>query len=155
MTVTDDPGVPVDYFVLEIEADSDQDVEKARMAPDAANSLAFWTDGQYCLNGAGGEVYVEISEFTRRVISPVVGPSYAWFPSPGAGLLQLTLYFTTVPYGQAVDPCDDVQPETADPVNDPAKQTEGAFPMVFVYKGTMKEEGNPGKKIKVIWKKDL
>jgi hypothetical protein len=155
VTVTDDPGVPVDHFVLELEASSDQDVEKVRVAPDAANSLALCTDGQYCLNGANGEVYVEISEFSARVISPVVSPSYIWFPSAGVGLLELTLYFTTVPSGQAVDPCDDLQPETADPRDDPSLQTVGAFPMVFVYKGTMKEAENPGKKIKVIWKKDI
>jgi hypothetical protein len=76
-------------------------------------------------------------------------------PAIGADTLQLTLYFTLIDEGIDVMPCDDMQPTTAEPADDPAKGTVGAFPMTFAFQATLNPGGgNTGKKVKVIWKTD-
>ena len=59
VSVNDDMGVPLDHMVLEIEADADVNVDKIGMLSQSGSLFSLCTDGQYCLDGAPGVLYID------------------------------------------------------------------------------------------------
>lgn len=158
VSVNDDMGVPLDHLVMEIEADADVNVDKISMLSQSGSMFALCTDGQYCLNGAKGMLYVNEypDDYVTTVISMPIPNVWEWFPVPNPGFLQLDLHCSYIQAGIPVDPCNLWQPETADPNSNPALRSVGAFPMQFGFAGELNPEGgNPGKKVKVVWKTDM
>ncbi|MFZ1728967.1 MAG: hypothetical protein WBQ23_04785 [Bacteroidota bacterium] len=166
VSVEDLAELPADNFVLELQTGQELRVQKCRLKGKDENSLALYSNGQYCLNQASGTVSVLITEApdqtdesgmmitTLTITFPSVGPGPDWLIPDGAGNLQLTLYMTLINEGAPIEPCDAGQPETAIP--DDQSGTVGGYPMVFVFPGTWEggNKGGSGKKVRVIWKKD-
>jgi hypothetical protein len=158
VSVEDDMGAPLDHLVVEIDADADVNVDKIHMISQSGTMFALCTDGQYCLNGSTGVLY--INEYpedpTITVISLPIPNSWEWFSVPNPGFLQLDLFCSYILAGHLVNPCDPNQPETADPNSNPALRSVGAFPMQFGFAGGLNPDGgNPGKKVRVIWKTEM
>ncbi len=153
--VCDDDTVPDNHFVVELESAMDPNVEKCRFESVNAESLALCSDGSYCCCGASEPMYADSTEFSAKVFSPALPNPWEWMPSDGAGMLQLTMHLTLIPAGSVVMPCDDTQPDIATDYTDPVNGASNPFPMVFSFPGVWDREQNKGKKIKVIWKKDI
>ena len=89
------------------------------------------------------------NDVSVRVTSPVVSPDSAWLPLDKSGNRSVTLYFTCIDSPPAA-PCENDQATQADSTG--GETTVGAYPAVFSWA----DDGSPkGKKVKVIWRKDI
>lgn len=156
VTVGEYEDISPDHFILELEASPDPSIEKIRMVSKFGASLALCSNGMLCLQGAEDLADVEADLISLSVMTPEIPNAWDWLPPTGTDILGLEVYFSLIPEDVAVVPCDDAQPVPAEAQDDPVLRTVGAYPMVFAFPGTWQEGGgNPGKKIKVIWKSDF
>ena len=156
-TVYDDPDdVDIDCVVLELESSTDLKIEKLGMVSQSGQSVALCSNALACISGVERPVEIDVDIVSQIVWTPDLPDVYDWLPPVEGGMQQLTLFFTLIDEGEEVHPCDAEQPHHAEPVEDPARGTVGAYPMVFTFPGVVEEGGNnTGKKIKIIWKKDI
>lgn len=158
VTVTDEDIAVVDpdCFVLELESSADLLVEKVRMTSVGGDTLALCSNAWGCIEGAVQPVGIEADLHSQLVWTPEINPQSAWMPyNHQTGMSELSLYFSLLLDSDNVLPCDDGQPEAALGVDDPKRGTVAAWPMVFAFPGGGGEGSNPGKTIRVIWKKDI
>lgn len=156
VTVGDYDDITPDHFILELEASPDPSIEKVRMVSNFGASLALCGNGMLCLQGVEDMADVEADMISLSVMTPEIPNAWEWMPVVGTDMLALSLYCSLIPEGTPVMPCDDGQPELAEAKDDPVRRTVGGYPMVFNFPGTWQEGGgNPGKKVKVIWKSDM
>ncbi|MBR9975841.1 MAG: hypothetical protein KFF77_09700 [Bacteroidetes bacterium] len=152
VTVQDDPALPIDHFVLELESEADPIVEKIRMTSVHGDTLALLSNATCCMQGGVHPVPIEVHLPSSVVATPPIDRQADWMPLDSAGMTTITLYFTFIDEYDDPRPCENDQPQRAVADDDPEMGTVGAYPMVFAYPGG---EPGPGKKIKVIWKSDI
>lgn len=162
VTVTEDEladpdiDVGVDCFVLELESSADLLVEKVRMTSHGGRTLAVCSNAMGCIEGRVEPIGIQADLYSQLVWSPEICPQKDWMTFDDiAGTTSFSLYFSLLLDPENVQPCDDRQPQAAVATDDPARGTVGAWPMVFAFPGGSNEGGNPGKTIKIIWKKDF
>jgi hypothetical protein len=156
VTVGEYEDIPPDHFVLELEASPDLSIEKVRMVSEFGASLSLCSNGMLCLQGAEDMADVEADMISLIVMTPEIPNSWEWITSPVPDMFELKLYCSLIPEGVPVLPCDEGQPELANPEDDPVQRIVGAYPMVFLFKGVPNGGGHPtGKKVKVIWKSEM
>ena len=157
VTVTQDDAVPDGHFTLELESDMDPRIEKVRLESDGGASLALCSNAFFCHNGTVEMGKIEADTGSQRVSTPPLNGADQWIvPDKKNGGYTLTVYFTKILYGEDPLPCDDWQPDMADPNDHPDWESVGAYPMVFAFPGENPGGGNTtGKKVKIIWQRDL
>lgn len=164
----EDLSIPDDHFVFEIQTPENAPVRKCRLMGADGRTLSLCSNGDYCTDAQSMHADPEVNALATgdadtesgmiSVSSPTMEEPWDWIPSIGPDTLRVTLFFSLIPEGNPVHPCDPEQPEIAAPDPDAERRTFGAFPMDIIVPGNWNGHGgtgkNKGRKIVVIWDKD-